>query len=571
MNVVERAQQAVTIRLPTALTVAQVALIVLMATAVFTRFWRLGTPGGFYFDEVYDAFTAREVLNGNGEAWDFTTAAPKGYAYEWVEPAMHEEFMAFGMAIFGKENAFGWRFFGALFGVGTIFFVYLIGKRLFKSELVALAAAFLMTFEGLNFAQSRLATNDIYLLFFITGALYFLVADRYIWSGIFLGMAFATKWSGALAVFPFAVYFAYKFLETRKGRKLKVPGREAAIRYALIGLALIGVSAALWVLTYATDGPGPVYILYGAAMAAGVFSIGLGAYQLWRQQDVRITERTRFLLNMASTLPIYFVVVPVGIYFLHYLPYFLTGHGFNDWWELHKQMWFYQTQTAGTQTHPYQSPWWSWLIMGRPVFLYLSPGGDKIYNLGNPIIFWLGLPAMGVIILQLLGRLRMKVDEKSAGMTLSGMLRPVDFALLFVLVAYLAFWLPWVRAPRILFLYHYMPSVPWLCLGLAYCVGRLWDGGWDWGRVTGPLASVRRLFRFNQWPVRIVIGEKEYGGFALHPRVFAVAFLAMAFVTFVYFYPHLAAFPAPNWLKESYFWFDFDCSSAASSKPLCWR
>ena len=36
-----------------------------MLLAVGTRFWRLGTPDDFYFDEIFYAKTGQEILHGD--------------------------------------------------------------------------------------------------------------------------------------------------------------------------------------------------------------------------------------------------------------------------------------------------------------------------------------------------------------------------------------------------------------------------------------------------------------------------------------------------------------------------
>ncbi|MFQ6019692.1 MAG: phospholipid carrier-dependent glycosyltransferase, partial [Dehalococcoidia bacterium] len=218
MKVLDRAQQRVALRLPLSIAIPSVLLLGLMAVAVFTRFWRLGTPDDFFFDEVYYAFTAREYLDGNKAAWEFFATPPEGFAYEWTHPPLAKLFMAGGMILLG-ENPLGWRFFGALAGVGAVLFTYLLGKKLFKSEIVALSAAFLLTVEGLLFVQSRLATADVYLVFFALGTLYFLVSDRYLLSGVFFGAALATKWSAGLIILPISFYFAYKYLLAEKANR----------------------------------------------------------------------------------------------------------------------------------------------------------------------------------------------------------------------------------------------------------------------------------------------------------------------------------------------------------------
>lgn len=78
----------------------KIILILILALTIFSRFWRLGEPPNFYFDEVYHAFTAREFLLGNRSAWEFSATPPAGFAYEWTHPPLAKELMAAGMLIF---------------------------------------------------------------------------------------------------------------------------------------------------------------------------------------------------------------------------------------------------------------------------------------------------------------------------------------------------------------------------------------------------------------------------------------------------------------------------------------
>jgi len=426
--------------LPISLSARQVLiislLISLVAAALFTRFWRLGTPDEMYFDEVFFSKTGQEILRGDPAAWEW-------FGHENTHPPLSKLFMAGGMAFFGEDSPFGWRFFGALAGIGSVIFIYLLGKRLFRSEIVGMAAAFLMVFEGLFFVQSRMATPDTYLVFFILGSIYFLVSERPLLSGIFFGAAIATKWSAILTLFPVGLYLVYRFLQTDRSQ--------------------------------------------------------------WR----------RFLREASIAVPLFFLVVPLSIYLLTYVPMLFSGHTLGDAWELNRQA--YQFHSGLEATHPYQSPWNTWPIMMRPVFLYVSSSGANIYSLGNPLIFWLGLPALAFALWQGLGGVRSKLDEATGKLSLSGAMGREQMALLFVVLTYLGFFLPWAIQPRCMFIYHYLPSLPFLLLALAYAVHRLWQRPWSRGG--------------------------------------AVLFLGAAALTFVYFYPHLAAVDVSDSLAESYFWF----------------
>ncbi len=456
MRVLDRAQETLAFRRISTVDTRRLLLIgllvALLATGVFSRFWRLGTPGEFFFDEVYFPDTAqkllgRELADGEAGPWEF-------FGSENTHPPLSKLIMAGGMAAFGLvtsgsitgeiDNPFAWRFFGALAGVGSIVFIYLLGRRLFNSEFVGITAGFLLTFEGLAFTQSRIGTPDTFVLFFILGAIYFLVSDRYLLSGIFLGAAAATKWTAALTIFPIGLYFIYRFLQTDK------------------------------------------------------------------------EQRRRFLLHTSLVISLFFILVPGYVYFLTYVPMLLSGHSLRDVWELNRQA--FEFHSSLDATHAYQSAWNTWPILLRPVFLHVS-GSAKIYNLGNPMIFWFGLPALAFALWQGLRTVRARLDAAAGGLLISGRLGQEHFALLFVVLTYVVFWLPWAIQPRIMFLYHYLPALPFLILALAYAVHRLWQHRWG--------------------------------------RYVAATFLAVVALTFLYFYPHLAAVSVPGWLGDSYFWLDW--------------
>lgn len=144
------------------------------------------------------------------------------------------------------------------------------------------------------------------------------------------------------------------------------------------------------------------------------------------------------------------VLVIVGlVYLASYFVFFRTGHNFKKFQEVQQQMWWYHTQLKAT--HNYQSTPILWLFDIRPVWFYVNYQGEKIgniYALGNPLIFWLGLAVLPLFVWELW-------QKKS-------------FNQFFLLVCYLIFWLPWAFSPRIMFLYHYLPSVPFLVIILSW-------------------------------------------------------------------------------------------------------
>jgi dolichyl-phosphate-mannose--protein O-mannosyl transferase len=154
-------------------------------------------------------------------------------------------------------------------------------------------------------------------------------------------------------------------------------------------------------------------------------------------------------------LPFYLALIPLSIYLLSFTQFFLQGHTFADFYHLHQNIWWYQTGL--TATHSYQSTALTWPLLWRPVWLHVQYWTDKvgnIYNLGNPAVFWGGLAA---VIYQIIKGLILRNSK----------VRPYGKPLMFVLLAYGLLFLPLSFSPRILFLHHYLPALPLLCIILA--------------------------------------------------------------------------------------------------------
>lgn len=386
---------------------AKAWLLIILVFAFVTRVLFLGSPAKEYFDEVYHAFTARQILHGNNMAWEWWNTPPKGFAYEWTHPPLAKLGMVLGMLVFG-ENSFGWRIPGALLGVGSVYLVYLIAKKLFDDEEIALLSAGFFALDGLPLVMSRIGMNDSYILFFALLSIYLFLKQKNLFSAIALGLALSSKWS------------------------------------------------ALWAI--------PI----------------LGLLNLQRK-------------NKFEKGLLWFVVLVPAVYLAIYIPFFLSGHDFNTFIGLQKQMWWYHTRLKAT--HPYMSTWWEWPFLIRPIYLYTSGYANgivaNIYAMGNPAVFWGGLVAV------IWGIYYAYINKiKSLGV---------------VIFSYLVFFVPWALSPRIMFLYHYLPSIPFLAIATGYFLKRT-------------------------------------------PKLI-VPFFLVAGVLFIYFYPHWAGITIPQSLDSSYYWF----------------
>ena len=356
-------------------------LFFILVITFLGRVINLDYPKTYVFDEVYHAFTAKEFVNGNKEAWGWWTKPPPGVAFEWTHPPLAKEIMAFSMIILHTDGAWAWRIPGIILGVLSVYLTYLLTLTVLKDKTVALISAFLFSIDGLNFVQSRTGMNDIYMVTFALASLLFFLNKKYFLSSLLFGLSFASKWSGI---------------------------------YLLLGYLIIGL-----------------YYLFPLKLE---FS--------------KLAGRLVTIIKVSF----YFLTVPILIYFLSYLPFFTLGHTFNQFIQLQQQMWWYHTGLKAA--HNYSSSWWSWPLNLYPVWYFVDYKGDKIANIftsGNPILFWLASVAFVFTIWEAI-----KTRSKK---------------LFIIILGFSIFWLPWALSPRIMFLYHFSPSVPFICIALGYQLG----------------------------------------------------------------------------------------------------
>lgn len=312
------------------------------------------------------------------------------------------------------------------------------------------------------------------------------------------------------------------------------------------GMKIFGENSFGWRIPSAIFGVGIVYLIYLLAkdffedelvgiLSAAVFALDglpltmsrigmndtyflffvlLSIYFFWRQKDfsaalsfglalsskwstvwalpilfiIWIHRKNRFKLSL-----LWFFILPVGVYILTYFQMFTTGHDLSIFWGMQKQMWWYHTGLNAT--HAYGSSWITWPLMLRPVYLYTSDEVahfvSRIYAIGNPLVFWFGLTS---ILLSFIYAL--KEHNKKLGL---------------IVFSYLIFFVPWAASPRIMFLYHYLPAIPFLAIATGYLLRR----------------NLKLIF-----PVLLCL-----------------------LVLFAFFYPHWTGLKVPLWLDASYYWF----------------
>ena len=205
---------------------------VILTFALSFRLWRLDTPKGYIFDEIYYAKNAYSLISSGVEL------DQQGGAEFVVHPPFGKWLIGIGIRLFGN-NEFGWRSSSALFGSASVLLIYLITKRLFKSEFLALSAALLMAVDGLSLVMSRVALLDIFLMFFILLTFYFLLKENYWLSGMAIGLGVSTKWSAAFLI-PILLLLTIKIKEVNLSQILKKVGQFIFLPMAIYFTSWIG-------------------------------------------------------------------------------------------------------------------------------------------------------------------------------------------------------------------------------------------------------------------------------------------------------------------------------------------
>ena len=196
----------------------------------------------------------------------------------------------------------------------------------------------------MHFAQTRIATIDVYGTFFIIAMFYFML--RYSQtsfydtefkktliplglSGLMMGLGCASKWTAMYAGAGLGIYFlaimVRRYMEYRVAQK-NPQGESSGISHAHI-------------------------------------------LEVFRSN----------LIKTLACCVIFFVIIPGIIYLLSYVPFDdKSGHGFMTQ-VIDNQVQMFSYHSTLVAEHPYSSKWFEWPAMIRPVFYYSN---RKVTNTG---------------------------------------------------------------------------------------------------------------------------------------------------------------------------------------------
>ena len=230
--------------------------LLLFAGALLLYLPRLSKPPIYIYDEVYHAYTAGQYVAGNRDAYVWYTHAPRqGVAYTWNHPPAGLLLIAAGIALAG-DNPLGWRISSATFGALGILVVYLLALTLTRESEIGQLAAALLLVDGLYFVQSRTAMLDIFGTVFIMGACISFfryltapppeVRGPLLWTGLFLGLAVATKWNAAYPALAIGLVAVGRCLALlRVPRTIDWDGVRQHLLWVPIGLIVVPVAVYL--------------------------------------------------------------------------------------------------------------------------------------------------------------------------------------------------------------------------------------------------------------------------------------------------------------------------------------
>ena len=323
----------------------------------------------------------------------------------WVHPQLGIYLIELGILIFGM-SPLGWRIMPDLASICMVPLLYLFAKRMFKQRVTAIAATILIMTEFMHFTLGRSASLEPFVTLFLILEYYFLYdyVDRRVHGATFN------------STFKSLLYGAIFF------------GLALSCKWS----ALYSVPVILWVMVYAE----------------------------------LIHNREPFLITRVVNLAALFIILPLLIYLVTYIPYVWIHHSTNlvpFVYQTQKDILNFHLYGQIHATHPYASSWWTWPFDLMPLSMYYWQDAKGYMSaslalLGNPALCWL---TWGVI----------------AFLAYQWFLDRRNIIAAFLFLAIVSQYLSYAFISRISFIYYFYSVTPFLILGVCYVLNQLWQSG----------------------------------------------------------------------------------------------
>lgn len=436
--------------------------------AFFLRWWRLGTPHQFSFDETYYAKDAWSMLN-HGYVREYVEDADKSILNGqldglWepgpsmvVHPDVGKWLIALGEKAFGMDP-FGWRIAAAVVGALMVLVMCRFVRRVTGSTALGLVGGLLLSLDGLHLVLSRLALLDIFLAFFILCGVHCVVADRQ-WfrerlargatrrlfrpwllaGGIAFGLAVGTKWT---ALFPLAAFgllaFAWSWGARRSFGHPRALLRAVVLDGVPAFLHLVGLALVVYVATWSG------WLAHAAEYEEALSNTQYTTYDGGTQWPTATEADAEGVGEVVQSLR--------SLWYYHQDVYTFHAHFLND------------------SEHVYASKPAGWLLMSRPVGvdaqLDIQPGSQgcdapegstclrQVLLLGNPLIWWGGSLALVFALVRWVGAR--------------------DWRFGVAVVGTASTWLPWLMYDdRPIFIFYAVACLPFVVLALTLALGSI--------------------------------------------------------------------------------------------------
>ena len=186
-------------------------------SAVLRLIWLDRPAGLLIFDETYYVNVARILLRLPQQPNVWPAAIPGIDSVNQEHPLLAKLLIALSMSVLG-DNGWGWRLPSVIFGLLSIFVLYLLLKKTSKNPLIALMGSFLFSFDTLVFVHSRIATLDIFVLGFMLLGFYWYFSKRLKLSALAMALATLCKIGGFYGALTLGAYHLARELFSRRGK-----------------------------------------------------------------------------------------------------------------------------------------------------------------------------------------------------------------------------------------------------------------------------------------------------------------------------------------------------------------
>jgi dolichyl-phosphate-mannose-protein mannosyltransferase len=384
-----------------------IAIAAITLVAGALRLALLGDPASFVYDEYYYAREACWYL--------LHSVSLCGAIHVVVHPPLAKWLIALGIAAFGY-NPLGWRAASVLAGTATVAIVYLLARRILRSTAGASLAAGLLAIDFLHFVHSRVAMLDVFVTLFSVATLLFCVYDR--------DRPTRTSSGGAASV------FSHPWRIAAGGAAGTAMASKWPGAFALVAVLLLTI---IWGLSARrSNGRGPVLL--------------------------------RTVREEGPSIGLWLVLLPVALYLASYAGT-VSGNLLASPWADgswlravgRQQVSMIHFHSVASRSDMAQSPPWFWILGKSPVIYFLAIGestASAIVALGNPFVWWLSIPALAYAA----ARLIRSRDLRSAEAV--------------IIIGFVCSYAPWFVLTHVrgLYLFHFLPAVPFLCLALGFAI-----------------------------------------------------------------------------------------------------